>query len=407
MKAALILIMLAGLADAEPRKPVTLQEAIAAAERAPLATAPAAELAVAEANAQAAGAWPSPSLHVATTRLTARVVAGAAVPLPVFGTVGAARRHARAEATVVRARVDVELRALRHRVVRAWIELARADAALVASSITAQHAAELEVIARGRMDAGVGAEVDITIAQAASGRARVDAVAAERTLDAASAELAGLLGWDPAQPLHAEGGLVVGSVPVLDTLRAKLLVHPEHVLAQDRVVAASGNYGELRAERWPRIAIEAELQYDDRSVTEGATAWARTDAVVGVSIELPVFAHLGDRARAARSQQAVERLRLAATDSELTAGLYAAYRRWQAATERLEALTRDVVPPQERAAALSAQAFREGSRDLSYALQAQRDLAAVREEVNTARADAAQAFADLQLAAGQELDGAR
>jgi len=162
----------------------------------------------------------------------------------------------------------------------------------------------------------------------------------------------------------------------------------------------------VRSAWWPRVALEAELQYDDRSVTEGRTAWDRTDAVVGLSIELPLFQHLGDKVRAARSQEAVERIRLAATDSELTADLHAAYRRWQAATERLEALERDVVPAQERAAALSAQAFREGARDLSYALQAQRDLAAVREEVNTARADAAQTFADLQLAAGVELGNA-
>ncbi|HEY5944371.1 MAG TPA: TolC family protein [Kofleriaceae bacterium] len=407
MKAVLLLIALTGVAHAEQRKSVTLADALAAAAKAPQSAAPVAEIAVADATAQAAGAWPSPSLRVATTRLTARVVAGAALPLPVFGTVGAARRHAAAEATVVRAQAGVELRELRSRVVHAWIELARADGVLVASSIAAQHAAELEVIARGRKDAGVGADVDITVAQAAKGRAEVDAIAAERGLEAASAELAGLLGWDPAQPLHADGGLFIGDAAALDTLRAKLLTHPAHVLAQGRVVAAETNLREVRAERWPAVALEAELQYDDRSMTEGRTAWARTDAVVGISIELPIFARVGDRARAARAQQTVARMRLAVTDAELGAGLFATYRRWQAATEKLQALERDVVPAQERAAALSAQAFREGVRDLSSAVQAQRDLAVVQAEVNGARADAAAAFADLQLAAGEEVGRAR
>jgi cobalt-zinc-cadmium efflux system outer membrane protein len=317
--------------------------------------------------------------------------------------VQAARRHARAEATVVRAQADVDLRGLRHKVVHAWIELARADANVVATALAAQHAAELEVIARGRKEAGVGADVDITIAQAAKGRAEVDADTAERALDAASAELAGLLGWDPTQPLHADGGLDTGRAAALDTLRAKLLAHPEHVLAQDRVRAATTNIAEVRAERWPRIALEAELQYDDRSITEGQTPWERTDAVVGVAVEVPVFARIGDRTRAARAQQTVERTRLAAVEHELDAGLYATYRRWQAATERLAALERDVLPAQQRAAALSAQAFREGARDLASALQAQRDLAGVQAEVNAARADAASAFADLQLAAGDEV----
>jgi outer membrane protein TolC len=66
-------------------------------------------------------------------------------------------------------------------------------------------------------------------------------------------------------------------------------------------------------------------------------------------------------------------------------------------------MERDVLPPQERAAALSAQAFREGAKDLAYALQAQRELAVVRADINDARADAARAFADLQLAAGVEV----
>jgi outer membrane protein TolC len=160
-------------------------------------------------------------------------------------------------------------------------------------------------------------------------------------------------------------------------------------------------------ERWPLVAIEAELLYDDRSMTEGRTAWDRTDVAVGLSLELPIFAHVGDKARAARAQEAAEKARFVATDAELNAGLFATYRRWQAATERLDALVRDVQPAQERAAALSAQAFREGARDLSSALLAQRDLAAVNAEVNAARADAAAAFADLQLAAGEEVGRAR
>src|SRR5262249_38171409 len=128
---------------------------------------------------------------------------------------------------------------------------------------------------------------------------------------------------------------------------------------------------------------------------------------VGVALELPLFAHVGDKARAARATEAAQRSRLAATEVELAAGLEAAFRRWQAADERLRALERDVVPAQERAPALSGQAYREGARDLASALVAERDLAAVRAEVNAARADAAAAFADLQLAAGVEVGDAK
>jgi outer membrane protein TolC len=90
------------------------------------------------------------------------------------------------------------------------------------------------------------------------------------------------------------------------------------------------------------------------------------------------------------------------TETELDAGLAAAFERWRAAVDTLGALEREVIPAQERAAALSAQAYREGARDLASALQAERDLAAVRAEVNAARADAGIAWEDLQLAAGTD-----
>jgi len=66
-------------------------------------------------------------------------------------------------------------------------------------------------------------------------------------------------------------------------------------------------------------------------------------------------------------------------------------------------MERDVVPAQDRAAALSMQAYREGARDLSSALVAERDLAAARAETNDARATAARAFAELAQAVGEDV----
>ena len=394
-------------ARAEPplRAPVTLAQALAAGAKAPATFATGYEIAAAEANAAAARAWPNPSLHAGTNRLTARLIAGASIPLPVFGTVGAARRVAVAEANVVRAEAGVQLRQLRHRIVLAWVELAHADGDVVAQAAAAKQASELEVIARGRQAAGVGADVDLTVASAARARADVAAAAAQRNEDAASAELAGLLGWDPARPMRAEGEPITSGAAELDALRARLAAHPERVAAERRVEVAEATIDQVLAERWPGLAIEGEVAYDDRSMTEGKTAWDRTDTHVGLALDLPVFAHLGDRARAARAKAAAERARFRVTEIELGSGLLATYRRWQAASEKLDSLIRDVMPATERAAALSAQAYREGARDLSSALVAERDLAALRAEINDARASAAIAFADLQLAIGEDVGG--
>jgi cobalt-zinc-cadmium efflux system outer membrane protein len=390
------------LAHADERRPVTLGTVLAAAQTAPAAQVTGHEIAAAEAGIDAAGAWPSPSVRLGTNRLTAHLVAGASLPLPLFGTVGAARRQASAEADVVRAEADLFQRDLRHRVAVAWVQLSRADGDVVATSIAAQQAAELELIAKGRLSAGVGADVDVTVAGAARARADVAAATAQREEDAASADLAGLLGWDPAQPLRADGAPITGDTNDLASLRSRLAQHPERAAALRRVDAAEATLEGVLVQRYPLLAVEAELDWNDPTLEPQG----RNDARVGIALELPIFAHVGDKARAARAAEAAQRARLAVTETQLGAGLYAAYRRWQAASERLRSLERDVVPAQERAAALSAQAFREGARDLASALQAARDLAAVRAEINGARADAAIAFADLQLAVGDEVGGA-
>lgn len=382
-------------AAADP-KPVTLHDALAAVAGSPVAAVNPHEVAAADALEAAAGAWSSPSLHVSINRLTARVVAGASVPLPVFGTVGAARRQAAAEAGVVRTEGAAALRMLRHRVVLAWIALARLDGDVVASSIAAQQAAELGLIARGRKDAGTGADVDVTTAGAAKARADVIASAAVRARAAASAELAGILGWSPAQPLRSAGAPDTGAPAELAQLRARLADHPERRVGEARIAAADAAVDQVKSLAWPSLSFEAEVSYDDPTNED------KTDAMVGVAIELPVFARIGDRVRAARATSAAQRARLAATEIELGAELEAAFERWRAAVDTLGALEHEVVPAQERAAALSAQAYREGARDLAAALQAERDLAAVRAEVNAVRADAAVAWEDLQLAAGTD-----
>jgi outer membrane protein TolC len=403
--AAVLVLMLSASARADSRTPVTLAEALAAAGKAPGAQIGPHEIAAAEATVDAASAWPDPTLGLSTSRLTAKLIAAATVPLPILGTVGAAKRAARAEADVVQADAVLALRDLRQRVVLAWIELERAEGDVTATQVAAQQAADLETIAKGRLAAGTGADVDVTVATAARARADVAFASAQRAEDATSAELAGLLGWDPARPLSAAGDPVIapsGPGGDLDALAHKLAMHPQRRAAEKRVAAADANVDAVLVLRRPGLALEGELDYDDHTI-EGNSPWDRTDARVGIVFELPVFARIGDRARAARATAMAERMRLATTEAALGGQLVAAYRRWQAATERLASLQRDVIPAQEKAATLSMQAYREGARDLSSAVLAQRDLASARAELNDARAAAAQAYADLALAAGEDV----
>ncbi len=200
-----VVAALASVAHADDPTPVTLAQALAATARAPGAQIGGHDIAAAEASVAAAAAWPNPSLHVGTSRLTARLIGSATLPLPIFGTVGTAQWAAAAEAQVVRAEADLALRDLRHRVIVAWIELARTRAAIAAQQVAGKQAADLVTIAEGRRTAGTGADVDVTVAIAARARADVAVAAAQRAEQAASAELDHVLGLQDGQPLTAAG----------------------------------------------------------------------------------------------------------------------------------------------------------------------------------------------------------
>ena len=262
---------------------------------------------------------------------------------------------------------------------------------------TVRQATELERIAKSKLDAGSGAEVDVTSARAARVRAELSVVASVHARAAAAAELAGILGWDPARVIHAAGDVPIGSPTAIDALRARLSAHPDRAAALLRVAAAEAAVGGVRAHRIPSITLDGQVSVDDPTQPG-------TDVLVGLTLELPVFSKIGAQARSARATAAAERTRLVVTETQLAGVLVASYHRWQSASDRFNGLVRDVVPLQEKATAQSEQAYREGARELVTALQAERDLASVRAEVNAARIDAGVAWVELQLAAGTEPD---
>lgn len=399
--------MLAILATAAPASAddVTLSEVTTAVGRAPASRANLLDVAAAEARTDAAGAWTPTSLRLGTNRLTARVVAGVSIPLPILGTLGAARDEARAQATVVRDDAAVARRDLRQRAIVAWLELSRADTEVLTQTAAAEQAAELELVAKGRFDAGAGGEVDVTTAHAAKARAEVEVAVAKRESSARAADLAGLLGWDPAVERHASGPLPGGAAE-LEQLRGSLAHHPEHAAALAQILARQATEHRLEVARRPGLGAEVAASYDDLT-QPGATPYARTDIYAGVSFDLPLFAHLGDQLRAARAETKAAQVRLSGVDAQLAAELVATYRRWQATTERVASLEHDVLPAQQRATRLAQQAFREGARDLSTALQATRDLQAIDAELANARIDSGLAWEAVMIAAGIEDSHAR
>ncbi|MFT3692041.1 MAG: TolC family protein [Kofleriaceae bacterium] len=397
MKWFVVLVALAGVARADD---VTFATVIDAVGTAPAIQATAFDVRAADARVDASGAWNPTNVRVGTNRLTARLVLGVSIPMPILGTLGAARDEARTHATVVRDDAVIARRDVRQRAIVAWFELARADADVATQEKAAGQASELEAIAKGRFDAGAGGEVDVTTAHAAKARAEVEVMAAKRESSARAADLAAILGWDPNRERHAAGALPDGDT-ALDQLRTALANHPARASALAQIEEHRAAEHRIEVARRPGLAAEVTASYDD--VTQGhATALANTDVYAGLSIDLPVFGHLGDQLRAARADTHAAQLRLTGVELELAAELVAAYRRWQAAAERVASLEKDVLPAQQTATRLAHQAFKEGARDLSTALQATRDLQALESEVANARIDRGLAWQAVIVAAGIE-----
>lgn len=241
--------------------------------------------------------------------------------------------------------------------------------------------------------------MDLGATSAAHARATLAESSARRRQEAASATLAGLLGRDPLVRLAAEGDIPSGAPVSIAALQARLRSHPKRTVIAGRIAAASAGAAEARTARLPSLALEGQVSMFDPTQPG-------TDVLVGLSIDVPLFAHAADRVHAANATVEAERARLAATEVELGGQLVAAYRRWQEASETLAALEKTILPAQEKASSLAMQAFREGARDVSSALQADRDLAAVRAELVAARADTGLAWIDLRAASGDPLGAA-
>ncbi len=393
---ALGIVAWVSTATAAPRA-VSLHDALAAAAKAPAHRAAHSQVTAAAGDVTAAGAWPSTSLGISSSRSTARLGVVASLPLPVMGTLGADRAVARADLDVARANASSADGDLTRDVTMAWLDLAAAEARAVLSEQAAQRQESLVEIAQARFDAGDSPKVNVVTATAGAARARADAAADAAAIDSASAELAALLGWDPTQRLHADGGIPAPTdVPPLATLRQRRSSHPRARAAAAQVNAEAARVRQVRASHRPSLSLDLESLFDDPTLPGN-------DYRIGVTVELPLLGK-GSAARdAAIARRHVAETQRDATLDTIDGAIVAAYNRYRAAADRAHALTDQVLPAERRAAELARTAYREGQGGLVTVVEAERALADAEAQASEARAQAAQARAQLAWAAGGSL----
>jgi outer membrane protein TolC len=376
-------VTLAGVADAARSAPAR----VAAAERADAALA----------AESAAGAWPATTLGAGHATATAREIVLATIPLPLFGTIGAAVDAAHADTEVARAEDATVALEVRTRAITAWIALARAEATGVRVRETARQADALADIARKRFAAGDAARAEVVQAEAAAARAHAGVDASAATISAASADLAATLGWDPAVPLHAEPGLPEpGTLPPLAALRERAPGHPKLRAARARIAAGEARVAVAEKERWPKLALTFEGDLDDPTLPGN-------DFRVGLEVQVPFFGKTGAAVSAAEASARASDADRRAAHADVDGAIVAAYRRLEAATVKARALAGQALPAQRQAAELAHVAYREGRGGLADVLLADRALTELELELVDSLAEAAQARAELESAVGGEL----
>ena len=378
--------------EAPPVHAVTLYQALHAARAAPASQSRVVSQQAAGVSVGAAGAWPAMTVGAFSTLRSARLGVSTMVPLPIWGTrythdaniaVAASQRD-----VVVADNATQELEQIRQ-VSRAWLNVARAQAHAVASQQAAERQQQLTAIAAQRFSNGEVARVESVQADAARRLAWSRAAADQRAIAATSAELAGLLGWDPLLILHAQGDLPApDNLPSLAAIQAQRNNHPLIHAQNARIAVEGARTLVATASQWPRLAVEAEAAWFSPSAPSN-------DLRLGIVVELPFWGHSSEAAQTARALKHVAQLEAVVTANAFDSATVAAYRRFEAAREQAATLQNEVVPAAREAATLARAAYTEGSGGLIAVLEAERSLQEIESTATDARLDAAQAQVDV------------
>lgn len=244
-----------------------------------------------------------------------------------------------------------------------------------------------------RVSAGKVSPLEETRARVAEAGVQVQASRARSELRESNARLAALIGQErlPIEPLEGDLG-ELPSVPALDEMRIQIENAPALRRGQLEIERRIAVTQVERARRIPDLTVSFGVKRD-----EGAD---RNQAIVGVSVPLPLFdSNRGNLLEAlTREDKAREDLRAARL--QLTAEALQARERLESAREEAESLTGQVLPSARSAYEAAVKGFERGKFGFLDALDAQRTLLDARLQLVRAMAEAHRAGAELDRILG-------
>jgi cobalt-zinc-cadmium efflux system outer membrane protein len=282
--------------------------------------------------------------------------------------------------------------AIRADVIAAYHDVLSAGHRVTLAQALTDVARKTADVAGKRVAAGKISPIDETRARLAAVDATTAFTRATAALAIATTRLGALIGRPAAAIVLADDSDGLPEVEPLATLLARAGESAAVRRARGQLAASHAQADVERAARVPDVTLSVGTKRDDQI--------GRRQAVVGLSMPLPLFNRNEDAVRAAllRTGQAGDEL--AAARVETAAALMAAHTRYEAARNEVLVLRRDVVPNAQAAYGQTLKGFEYGKFSFLDVLDAQRTWFQAQSRQWDSLDDAWRAYADIERLAG-------
>lgn len=247
-------------------------------------------------------------------------------------------------------------------------------------------------VASKRVAAGKISPVDETKARLAAVDATTELNQATAQLAVAKTKLGALIGRLADAVILMEAPDQLPQVKPLDVLLAQAGDTTSVQRARSQLAAQEAQTGVERAARVPDLTLSVGSQRDDQV--------GRRQAVIGLSVPLPLFNRNEGNLKAALRRTDKAREALAAAQVSASSELATAYTRYEVARNEVALLRQDVIPNARSAYELTLKGFEYGKFPFLEVLDAQRTWFQAQSRQWNSMLEAYRAYADIERIAG-------
>lgn len=383
---------------AEPIAPLTLTAALELALGAnPDLSAAGRELDAVEATIIQAQVRPNPEIATSiedTRRATRTTTLQLNQPIELGGKRAARIAAAERGRDAASAELDAKRAEIRAAVVAAFFDVLVAQERLRLAQASVELAQRVTLAASRRVTAGKVSPVEETRARVAEAGVRVELTLAASELASARKRLAGAWGNPAPRFERAEGNLeALPPLPALADLNSRLAASPNLLRARIEVERRQTLAEVERSRRVPDLTVSLGAKRDE--------ALGRNQAILGVSIPIPVFDRNQGNLLEALRRTDKARDELSAAEIRLSNEMAAAYERLNTARQEVESLQRDILPGAQSAYDAATKGFELGKFSFLEVLDAQRTSFQAKSQYLRALAEAHRSAAEIQRILGE------